>query len=48
MSVGTNRYASDNTAFTAPTRTGKNFVVDGIYAPPDYPINSTIKIPLRL
>lgn len=48
ISIGTNKYASDNTAFTAPTRTGKKFIVDGRSAPPDYPVNAVTQIPLRL
>ena len=47
ISTGVNRF-STSAAFTAPTRTARTYVVDGIYAPPDYPIESIVKVPLRL
>ena len=47
ISTGVNRF-STSSAFTAPTRTARTYVVDGIYSPPDYPIQTAVKIPLRL
>lgn len=47
ISTGVNRF-STSASFTPPTRIARTYVVDGIYAPPDYPVSSLVKVPLRL